>query len=102
MIIAQMSQTCNFKLVATIPLQISPQLQWIWYSKQSESFIMGDDKRSFAIAISKPNAPTALSVGSDTFAGQPHPYNLPLPEALYREFAESPRQGLRFLDPPAY
>ena len=97
-----MSTTCNFKLIATTPIQVSPQLQWIWYSKQSRSFIVGDDRRSFSIAIDMPNAPTALSVGSDTFAGQPHPYNLPLPDALYREFAEEPRRGLRFLEREAY
>jgi len=97
-----MSMACNFKLIATTPIQVSPQLQWIWYSKQSQSFIVGDDKRSFSISLSKPNAPTALSVGSDTFAGQPHPYNLPLPETLYREFSEEPRHGLLFLDRANY
>ena len=89
----------NFRLAASVVLDLDPRLQWLWYSGRTDSFVAGDETRSFSLPVSDPARPAPLDAGPGT--ARP-PCNLPVPAALYEEFAAQDRRGLRFLPAAAY
>jgi hypothetical protein len=94
----------EFKLLASPTLPLQPQLEWVWYSEQTRSFIVGDERTAFAIPVSAPATPVPLQadVSQNAAAPNAHPCNLPIPPSLYEEFAQEPWHGFRFLDRSAY
>jgi hypothetical protein len=94
----------QFNLLATITLPLQTQLQWLFYSNQTSSFITGDDRKAFALPVSNPRNPSALipSRPYDDRIPPQHPCNLPIPASLYEELATASWHGFHFLAPAAY
>lgn len=94
----------EFQLLTTATLPLQPQLEWIWYSERSRSFIVGDERAAFALAVgaSDPPQPLRPDHASDANDAKPHPCNLPISDALYEEFAQQPWHGFRFMERSAY
>ncbi len=96
----------QFKLLATTTLSLDPQLHWLWYSTQTNSFITGDNRKAFSLPISNPSAPSSLTSDFpyDERVPSIHPCNLPITTSLYEEFAKQSWHGFQFLkaSSPAY
>ena len=92
----------QIQLIATTRLSLDPKLTWLWYSDATKAFIVGDEKASYAVPIDNPATATSL-VPERPFNndGQSPPRNLPIPAALYAEFAQMRWHGFRFLDASA-
>jgi hypothetical protein len=88
----------NLQLLATIDLNLQPQLQWLWYSNETHAVITGDEKAAYSVSIVNPSSPTAIEAGG----GCPSACNLPISDSLKDEFLSHPWHGLRFLDRAAY
>jgi hypothetical protein len=84
----------EFRYLAQTTPALEYQTQWIWHSKVTKSFIVGDDKSAFAIATSAPGAAKLLV--ADAGGG------LPVPDSLYGEFAGEGWHGFGFLDRTDY
>jgi hypothetical protein len=84
----------EFRYLAQITLALQHQTQWIWHSKVTKSFIVGDDKSAFAIATSAPGSakPLVANVGGA----------LPVPDSLYGEFVREGWHGFGFLNRADY
>jgi hypothetical protein len=82
----------QFKLRATPRLPIDPQLTWIFFSKERNGFIVGDDKQSFALPLHQPDAPSSQPAEPASTA------NLPIAQAMYDEFRRQSWHGFQFLD----
>jgi len=90
----------NFQLLATTAPPLQQQLQWLFHSPSTSSFITGDERTSFSIPVA---TPSTLSPLTPARPPEPfHPCNLPIPADLYAEFASHPWHGFRFLDASAY
>jgi hypothetical protein len=93
----------QFRLLPTAAPVVDPRLQWLFYSQQTKSFIVGDEKHAHAQSISGPAALTALpGTVADTGAVATHPCNLPIPRGLYDEFAGISWHGFKFMEYTAY
>lgn len=94
----------EFKLLATTTLPLQQQLEWVWYSERTRSFIVGDERAAFAIPVSAPatSVPVQADVSQNAAGPNAHPCNLPIPVALYEEFAQESWHGFRFMDHSAY
>jgi len=90
----------HFKLVQQRSLPLEPQTEWLWYSNQSSSFIIGDERAAFAVPISNPSTFAALPSAHAT--QESHPCNLPIPISLYDEFIQDLWHGFKFLERSAY
>lgn len=88
----------QMKFIGAADLPCDRQLIWAYYSEKMQSFICGDDKRAFSIALSRPSAPVEVTAAFS----ESHPCNLPIPSEMYEEFAERPWHGLKFLNRAAY
>jgi len=88
----------------TTALQLDPQLQWLWYSNATTSFIVGDGRAAFAVSIDKPGVATPLAAApaSQAESFDQHPCNLPISTSMYDEFAGESWHGFRFLERSAY
>ena len=82
----------QFKLKATPRLPIDRQLMWIFFSKERNGFIVGDDKQSFALPLHQPDAPSSQSAEPAGAA------NLPIAATMYDEFRQQSWHGFQFLD----
>src|SRR5579859_6726359 len=91
----------NFKRLATTAPPLQHQLQWIFHSASTSSFITGDERSAFAIPTTSPNSLSPLTPARPSDAPF-HACNLPIPAALYAEFAFRLWHGFRFLDASAY
>ncbi len=94
----------EFNLLTTkTPAGLQPQLQWLIYSEELQSFITGDEKNAFRLSLVAPHELIPLAAdAAGTGIAAPHPCNLPIPRTLYDEFAKSPWHGFQFLDHAAY
>jgi hypothetical protein len=79
--------------IGSVMLDLQPQMQWLWYSDASGAVITGDENDAFSVSVTNPIKVMRLTRGTQTRAG-----NLPLPDALAKEFLEQPRNGLRFIE----
>jgi hypothetical protein len=89
----------EIKLLTTLSLPLDPQLQWLWYSRQSASFITGDERAAYAIPTSNPHAPVKLPPAQEALSPS---CNLPVTRPLYEEFCSESWHGFKFLDVSAY
>lgn len=83
----------QFKLKTTLSLALDPKLTWILFSKERNAFIVGDERKSFALPLHQPDAASSLS--AEPMSGS---CNLPIPTALYDEFRQRSWHGLQFLE----
>ena len=84
------------KQIATVSLDLKPQTMWVVHAPHAGKFLVGDETRSYALPQNNPGVATALI--SDARGA----CNLPIPAALYDDFAATPWHGFRFLDRAAY
>ncbi len=91
----------TFQHLATSAPPIQQQLQWLFFSPATSSFITGDEHAAFSVPIATPSTLSPLTPARPKDAPF-HPCNLPIPADLYTEFAARPWHGFRFLDAPAY
>src|SRR5256885_4011609 len=89
----------QFKLLGATTLPLQTQLQWLWYSEQSNSFVAGDDRAAFLLPLSNPADPSRLQPAR---IPQHHPCNLPIPNSTLDEFLSEPWHGFRFLKSSEY
>ncbi|MCP4156104.1 MAG: hypothetical protein GY757_50760, partial [bacterium] len=94
----------KFKLIETLSLDLQPQLQWLFYSEKSKSFVSGDEAVSFAVPVNQPGQPQKLEPFRqyDPKATHQFPCNLPVPLEIYDEFAANQWCGFRFLKTSDY
>jgi hypothetical protein len=94
----------QFSHLATVSLALDSKTQWIWFSNLTQSFIVGDERRAFALPVASANASKPLRAERELELRIPplHPCNLPIPSALYDEFASELWHGFRFLEEGAY
>jgi hypothetical protein len=93
----------QFKLVTTTTPAVDPRLQWLFFSDQTKSFIVGDEKRAYAQSVSGSATLGPLpGTPADTGAVATHPCNLPIPRGLYDEFAGVSWHGFKFMEYTAY
>jgi hypothetical protein len=90
----------QFRQIGTVSLATQGQLLWLWHSKQTASFIVGDDRQTFAIPVSGPVRVSPLNAAKEYENQIPprHPCNLPVPAELCEEIAATNWRGFRFLD----
>src|SRR5262245_45610517 len=81
----------TFELLVTSTLALKPELQWLWYSDDTASFITGDEHSSYALPTSRAGIVSQLSPSPSGSR------NLPIPDSLYDELAAQPWRGFRFL-----
>lgn len=84
--------------LATVDLNLQPQLQWLWYSNDTRAVITGDEKAAYSVSVANPTDATPIVASS----GSKSACNLPISDALKDEFLSQPWHGLRFLDRAAY
>jgi hypothetical protein len=87
----------QFTLKANQTLEIDPPMTWIIYSKQTRSFIVGDEKKAFALSLDRLGP--AIELPPETVVDS---CNLPISGALYDEFRRQPWHGLQFLERATY
>jgi hypothetical protein len=94
----------QMQMLATTQLSLQPQLMWLFYSNKTSSFIVGDERRAFALPTSNPAAALPLQPSRviDPNAPLSHPVNLPIPAELFEEFQTQLWHGFRLLDDSAY
>lgn len=110
----------DLDLLTSLNLALQPQCCWLWFSEVTSSFIVGDDKRAFAVSVSHPEEAKPLtpapkfprdvpiqSAGhvptiQDYRQQYSHPLNLPIPDLLYDELAQHPWHGFQLLPRCAY
>ncbi len=87
-----------------VTLDLVPQLQWLWHSAGSSSFIVGDERVAFALSHDNLGTPSLLKAARphDASSAFHHPCNLPVPESLYEEFIGYGWCGFHFLPSVAY
>lgn len=94
----------HFEHLTTTPLDLEQQLQWLWHSERSSSFIVGDERVAFALPHSDFGVPSRLVPARPS--GRPnaihHPCNLPIPGSLYEELVSDGWCGFYFLEATAY
>jgi hypothetical protein len=84
--------------LATVDLNLQPQLQWLWYSNATHAVISGDEKDAYSLSTANPTSPNAIEAGGSSKSA----CNLPIADTLKDEFLSHPCHGLRFLDRAAY
>ena len=84
--------------IGTVMVDLDAQLQWLWYSNASGAVITGDENDAFKVSVANPITVSRL----DRAVATKSAFNLPLPDALAREFLQQPWDGLKFLDRAAY
>ena len=94
----------QFEHLATASLDLVPQLQWLWHSAGSSSFVVGDERVAFALSHDNLGTPSLLKAARphDASSAFHHPCNLPVPESLYEEFIGYGWCGFHFLPSVAY
>jgi hypothetical protein len=93
----------QFRLLANASVSLQTQLQWLWHSGKTGSFITGDEQRAFALTTSNPGAIAPLQPARPPGNVAPqHPCNLPISDSLYEEFAAQDWHGFQFLQAAAY
>ena len=94
----------QFQRLGSISLDIAPQLQWLWHSSATGSFIVGDERTAYALRQNDINRVTQLEAARpfDPNSSFHHPCNLPIPDAYYDELRGHGWRGFHFLKASAY
>ena len=92
----------RFKLLAVTTLPLQTQLQWVWYARGTKRFIVGDDRKAFAVTETGAAVGLAAAREFDERVPAVRPCNLPVPWEVHAELAGESWHGLRFLEAAAY